>query len=91
VSVDEVEVATGLSLASGAALKIPLRVATWNLNHWRQPLLPTDTRRGAWAHLAQGIGAQVVLVQEAVPPLDMPATVPCTGRSPGTATGARRS
>jgi endonuclease/exonuclease/phosphatase family metal-dependent hydrolase len=46
----------------------PLRVATWNLNHWRQPLLPVDTRRGAWAHLADGIGAQVALVQEAVPP-----------------------
>ena len=50
----------------------PLRVATWNLNHWRQPLLPVDTRRGAWAHLAEGIGAQVALVQEAVPPVDMP-------------------
>lgn len=47
----------------------PLRVATWNLNHWRQPLLPVDTRRGAWAHLAEGIGAQVALVQEAVPPV----------------------
>lgn len=45
-----------------------LRVATWNLNHWRQPLLPVDTRRGAWAHLEEGIGAQVALVQEAVPP-----------------------
>ena len=54
------------------ASSTPLRVATWNLNHWRQPLLPTDTRRGAWAYLAEGIGAQVALVQEAVPPLDMP-------------------
>ena len=52
--------------------RVPLRIATWNLNHWRQPLLPTDTRRGAWAYLAEGIGAQVALVQEAVPPLDMP-------------------
>ena len=25
----------------------PLRLATWNLNHWRQPMLPTDTRRGS--------------------------------------------
>lgn len=46
----------------------PLRVATWNLNHWQQPLLPRDTRAGAWAHLAGAIGAQVALVQEAVPP-----------------------
>jgi len=50
----------------------PLRVATWNLNHWRQPLLPVDTRRGAWAHLAGPIGAQVALVQEAVPSVDVP-------------------
>ena len=54
------------------ASKTPLRVATWNLNHWRQPLLPVDTRRGAWSHLAEGIGVQVALVQEAVPPTDMP-------------------
>ena len=49
-----------------------LRLATWNLNHWRQPLLPVDSRRGAWEHLAQGLGAQVALVQEAVPPPDLP-------------------
>ncbi len=24
-----------------------LRLVTWNLNHWRQPLLPADTRRAA--------------------------------------------
>ena len=51
---------------------VPLRLATWNLNHWRQPLLPTDTRRAAWAHLTESIGAQVALVQEAVPPLETP-------------------
>ena len=51
---------------------VPLRLVTWNLNHWRQPLLPVDTRRAAWAHLADTIGAQVALVQEAVPPLEMP-------------------
>jgi endonuclease/exonuclease/phosphatase family metal-dependent hydrolase len=50
----------------------PLRVATWNLNHWQQPLLPFDTRRGAWVHLADGLGAQVALVQEAVPPTELP-------------------
>jgi len=48
-----------------------LRLATWNLNHWRQPLLPTDTRRGAWDHLSSVIGAQVALVQEAVPPVEL--------------------
>jgi endonuclease/exonuclease/phosphatase family metal-dependent hydrolase len=47
---------------------MPFRVATWNLNHWQQPLVPTDTRAGAWAHLTEGIGAQIALVQEAVPP-----------------------
>ena len=51
---------------------VPLRLVTWNLNHWRQPLLPVDTRRAAWAHLADAIGAQVALVQEAVPPLELP-------------------
>jgi endonuclease/exonuclease/phosphatase family metal-dependent hydrolase len=50
---------------------VPLRLVTWNLNHWRQPLLPIDTRRAAWAYLDGTIGAQVALVQEAVPPLDL--------------------
>jgi endonuclease/exonuclease/phosphatase family metal-dependent hydrolase len=50
---------------------VPLRLATWNLNHWRQPLLPSDTRRAAWEYLASGIAAQVALVQEAVPPADI--------------------
>ena len=58
--------------ASEAATPVPLRVATWNLNHWRQPLLPVNTRRGAWQHLADPMGAQVALVQEAVPPTDLP-------------------
>jgi endonuclease/exonuclease/phosphatase family metal-dependent hydrolase len=48
----------------------PLRVSTWNLNHWQQPLLPTDTRRGAWAYLAERMNVQVALVQEAVPPAE---------------------
>jgi endonuclease/exonuclease/phosphatase family metal-dependent hydrolase len=47
------------------------RLVSWNLNHWRQPLLPTDTRRAAWSHLTGEIGAQVALVQEAVPPLEL--------------------
>lgn len=50
---------------------IPLRLATWNLNHWRQPLLPSDTRHAAWEYLSTALGAQVALVQEAVPPLDL--------------------
>ncbi len=49
---------------------ISLRLASWNLNHWRQPLLPADTRRAAWEYLTRDIGAQVALVQEAVPPLE---------------------
>jgi endonuclease/exonuclease/phosphatase family metal-dependent hydrolase len=53
-------------------LATPLRAATWNLNHWRQPLLPLDTRRGAWDQLAGPMGVQVALVQEAVPPADLP-------------------
>ena len=53
-------------------LPVPLRLACWNLNHWRQPLLPTDTRRDAWRHLAETLGAGVALVQEAVPPADLP-------------------
>lgn len=56
--------------AGAPAGVVPLRLATWNLNHWRQPLLPSDTRRGAWDYLSITIGAQVALVQEAVPPLD---------------------
>lgn len=50
---------------------VPIRLVTWNLNHWRQPLLPTDTRRAAWDYLAKRIGAHVALVQEAVPPLEL--------------------
>ena len=39
-----------------------LRVATWNLNHWRQPLLPVDTRRSAWE---QAPGDRWTLVDDA--------------------------
>jgi endonuclease/exonuclease/phosphatase family metal-dependent hydrolase len=56
---------------SGNEPRVPLRLVTWNLNHWRQPLLPTDTRRAAWAYLAEGIGAGAALLQEAVPPLEL--------------------
>jgi endonuclease/exonuclease/phosphatase family metal-dependent hydrolase len=52
-------------------MRTALRLVTWNLNHWRQPLLPTDTRRAAWDYLSHRIGAGVALVQEAVPPLEL--------------------
>ncbi len=58
-------------ITAGAQPATPLRIATWNLNHWRQPLLPHDTRRAAWEYLANTIGAEVALVQEAVPPAEM--------------------
>lgn len=48
-----------------------LRLATWNLNHWRQPLHPTDTRRAAWQYLSGSLRADIALVQEAVPPLEL--------------------
>jgi endonuclease/exonuclease/phosphatase family metal-dependent hydrolase len=44
-----------------------LRVVTWNMNHWRQSRVPLDTHRAAWKHLADRLGADVVLAQEAVP------------------------
>jgi hypothetical protein len=56
----------------GSSLSIErLRLVTWNLNHWRQPLMPVDTRRAAWDHLCTALGAGVALVQEAVPPLEL--------------------
>ncbi len=48
----------------------PLRLVTWNMNHWRQPMLPTDTRRAGWRRLMDELRADVALVQEAVPPRD---------------------
>ena len=45
---------------------VPLRVATWNMNHWQQPMLPVNTRRAAWDYLASA-GIDVVLAQEAAP------------------------
>jgi endonuclease/exonuclease/phosphatase family metal-dependent hydrolase len=45
---------------------VPLRLATWNMNHWQQPMLPTNTRRAAWEYLATS-GIDVVLAQEASP------------------------
>lgn len=68
-AVDSVSLPADLRTATGPTTS--LRVVSWNLNHWRQPLLPIDTRRGAWDDLATRTRAQVVLVQEAVPPADV--------------------
>lgn len=46
----------------------PLRVAVWNMNHWRQSSWPVDTRAAAWEHLTSYLGADVALLQETVPP-----------------------
>ena len=59
-------------MPTGAPQIAPSRCGwSWNLNHWRQPLLPIDTRRAACEYLTTNIGAGVVLVQEAVPPLEV--------------------
>ena len=47
---------------------VPLRLVAWNMNHWQQPMLPTNTRHGGWEHLSNELRADVVLAQEAVPP-----------------------
>src|SRR5664279_1840906 len=70
----EVNAVQGPSAADSAPVvetRTALRLAVWNLNHWRQPMLPSDTRRAAWEYLSHGIGAGVALVQEAVPPLEL--------------------
>src|SRR6476646_6132221 len=72
VAGEDGEVSEGPSPVGPHVATVPLRVATWNLNHWQQPLLPIDTRHAAWDHLARELGAQVALVQEAVPPPDLP-------------------
>jgi exonuclease III len=45
---------------------VPLRLATWNMNHWQQPMLPVNSRHAAWDYLATS-GLDVVLAQEAAP------------------------
>ena len=47
---------------------VPFRVATWNLNHWQQPIRPIDTRSAAWEFLRSDIKADAALIQETVPP-----------------------
>lgn len=65
------QVSPGPDVAPPLAKTTRIRLVTWNLNHWRQAMLPTDTRRAAWEYLSSGIGARVALVQEAVPPLEL--------------------
>jgi hypothetical protein len=42
-------------------------VVSWNLDHWRRT---PDQREGAWRYLADVLGADAALVQEAGPPPD---------------------
>jgi len=58
-------------IAEALTVVRPLRVVTWNMNHWRQSRAPVDTRRAAWRHLEGALGADVALVQEAVPRSDL--------------------
>lgn len=47
------------------------RVATWNMNHWQQPVRPVDTRAAGWEWLRTESGADVALLQETVPPASL--------------------
>jgi hypothetical protein len=48
---------------------VKLRIATWNMDHWKRMRDDPSgkSQRDAWAYL-QGLGVDVALVQEAVPP-----------------------
>jgi hypothetical protein len=45
----------------------PLSVVTWNMDHWKRT---AQTRRDAWSYLS-GLGCDVALLQECVPPKDL--------------------
>lgn len=47
---------------------LPFRVVSWNMNHWRQPTLPEDTRVKGWDYLQAELRPDVALLQESVPP-----------------------
>ena len=55
-----------------------MRLRSWTYKKGSVPARPerrcvsTDTRRAAWDYLTNTLGAKVALVQEAVPPLDLP-------------------
>ncbi|HXN33424.1 MAG TPA: endonuclease/exonuclease/phosphatase family protein [Polyangiaceae bacterium] len=42
-----------------------MRIVTWNMNHWKRS---REARAKAWEYLRRELGADVALVQEAVPP-----------------------
>ena len=42
-----------------------LRIATWNMDHWKRNV---GQRQDAWEYMCAGKLAQVVLLQECVPP-----------------------
>ena len=47
---------------------MPFRVVSWNMNHWRQPTRPEDTRAKGWDYLQTELRPDVALLQETVPP-----------------------
>lgn len=53
---------------SGIADAMPFRVVSWNMNHWRQPTRPEDTRAKGWDYLQTELRPDVALLQETVPP-----------------------
>ena len=61
---------TGTHSIPGRALETatPFRVVSWNMNHWRQPTRPEDTRVQGWEYLRNTLRPDVALLQETVPP-----------------------
>ena len=48
-----------------------LRIATWNMDHWKRSV---GQRQDAWEYMRSGDFADVVLLQECVPPADLKKT-----------------
>jgi endonuclease/exonuclease/phosphatase family metal-dependent hydrolase len=61
--------------APGPETPVPFRVVSWNMNHWRQPTRPIDTRAAAYAFLREELTPDVALLQETVPPQATEGTV----------------
>lgn len=51
--------------------KTAFRVVSWNMNHWRQPTRPEDTRAKGWDYLQSELRPDVALLQETVPPASL--------------------
>jgi exonuclease III len=49
----------------------PFRIVSWNMNHWRQPTRPEDTRAKGWDYLQGDLRPDVALLQETVPPASL--------------------